>query len=676
MQSPKAKKQAKELLIHGDLRIDNYYWLNQREDAEVVKYLEEENQYTTHVLKPTEELQEALFTEITSRIKEDDSSVPYLKNGYWYYSRYEKGGEHPIYCRKKGSLESSEEVMLDVNMLAKDHSFYHVAGMSVSPDNRWLAFGEDTVSRRIYTIRFKNLESGEILEYSIEGTTGGVAWSNDNQRLFYTVRDAQTLRSSSVYRFDLVSKEKELVFKESDETFYCHCYKSKSKEFIIIASSSTLTDEYRYLNADEPFTEFQLFQERITGMEYGISHFEDRWYVMTNWEATNFRLMECHLGNTQRSEWKERIPHRTETLLEGIETFKDYLVLEEKTNGLDQIRIINQHDGKEHYLSFDDETYTSWTGVNPEFDTKTLRFGYSSLTRPSSIYDYKMDSRDRMLMKQQEIVGGYEEKDYSSKRIYAKSRDGVDVPISLVYKNETQYENSPLLLYGYGSYGHSMDPYFSSVRLSLLDRGFVFAIAHIRGGQDLGRPWYEHGKLLEKQNTFNDFIDCAEYLKNHKWCKHDSIYAMGGSAGGLLMGAVINQRPDLWKGIIAAVPFVDVVTTMLDESIPLTTGEYDEWGNPNNPEYYFYMKSYSPYDNVKAEEYPAMLVTTGLHDSQVQYWEPAKWVAKLRDVASFRGPLLLHTNMETGHSGASGRFAVHKETALEYAFLLFLENKI
>lgn len=674
MQAPRAKKIPKQLSIHGDARIDNYYWLNQKEDQAVIDYLNEENAYTEEKMASTKNLQDKLYHEIIGRIKEDDESVPYFKNEYWYYTRYVKGGEHPIYCRKKGSLDHPEEVMLDVNDLASDHAYYHVAGLSVSPDNRYLAFGEDTLSRRIYTIRIKDLSSNQILDISILKTTGGAAWANDNKTLFYTERDEQTLRSFCIKRFNMETAKTDLVFEEKDETFYCYVGKSKSQEYLVISSDSTLTSEYQYLSANDPYGDFKMFQSRIRGMEYSISHFEGGWYILTNWDAQNFRLMHVDGKATQRDYWKEIIAHRNDTLLEGMELFSEFMVLEERRLGINQLRILDHNTKEDYYLQFNDEAFSCWTGVNPEFNTEVLRYGYTSLTTPNSVFDYNMKTKEQVLLKQQEVVGGYDSSLYSSKRIMAEARDGIKVPISLVYRNDLYTGENPLLEYAYGSYGHSMDPYFSSVRLSLLDRGFVYAIAHIRGGEDLGRAWYEDGKLLQKKNTFYDFIDCAEYLIQEKWVKAGKLYAMGGSAGGLLMGAVINERPDLWNGVIAAVPFVDVVTTMLDDSIPLTTGEYDEWGNPNEEEYYHYIKSYSPYDNVRPQEYPNLLVTTGLHDSQVQYWEPAKWVAKLRELKTGNQLLLLYTNMETGHSGASGRFSAHKETAMEYAFFLMLED--
>jgi oligopeptidase B len=679
MQPPKAKKVAKELSIHGDTRIDHYYWLNQREDKEVIQYLNEENAYTQAVLEPTKQLQEDLFNEIVGRIKKDDESVPYKLNGYWYYTRFIESGEHPIYCRKKGGKRfedaGDEEILLNVNELAEGHAYYKAGGLSVSPNNKLLAYGEDTVSRRIYTIRVKNLETGENLNIELKGTTGSCTWGDDNQTLFYTLRDETTLRSSKIMSYNILTGEEKIRYIEQDDTFNCGVYKSKSRKYIIIGCGASITTEYRFLPAAKPNAEFVVFQPRIRGIEYSISHFDNKWYVLTNWEAKNFKLMETDEVLTSRENWKEVIPHRDETLLEGIETYRNYLVLEERTAGQNHIRVIDHKNNSDSYLEFESETYTAWIGTNPDFDSEILRYGYTSMTTPSSVIDYNLVTKEKEVKKQQEVVGGYNEDEYDSERLWIEARDGKKVPASVVYKKEFGKGNRPLLLYAYGSYGHSLDPYFSSVRLSLLDRGFTYVIAHIRGGEDLGRQWYDDGKLLNKKNTFTDYIDCAEYFISNNYTQPSKLFAMGGSAGGLLMGAVINMRPELWKGVIAAVPFVDVVTTMLDDSIPLTTGEYDEWGNPNEEEFYHYIKSYSPYDNVEAKEYPNMLVTTGLHDSQVQYWEPAKWVAKLRELKTDDNLLLLHCNMETGHGGASGRFKVHRETAMEYAFLLMLLNE-
>ncbi len=675
LKPPVCKKIPKELTIHGDTRIDNYYWLNQRDNPEVIAYLEAENEYTRRVLEPVKPFEDELYDEIIGRIKQTDMSVPYKDNGYWYYVRYDEGKEYPLYCRKKKDLETgTEEIMLDVNQLAEPYDFYNVTGPSVSPDNKILAYGEDTLSRRIYTIRFKNLETGEMLEDFIPNTTGGAVWANDNQTVFYSVKD-ETLRSYKIFKHRLgtPADADEEVFHEADPTFSCFVYKTKSKQFIVIGSWHTLSNEYRVLDADNPDGEWRIIQPRERGLEYSIAHFADKWYIRTNLDARNFRLMAAPLDATTKENWTEVIPHREDVLLEDMEIFKDYLVLEERIEGIRKLRIRPWSGEGEHYVDFGEEAYVSYVSVNMDFDTELLRLGYTSMTTPNSVYDYNMRTRELKLLKRQEVVGGYEPSDYVSERLWATARDGERVPISLVYKKGYRKDGSaPLLLYGYGSYGASMDPTFSSVRLSLLDRGFVYAIAHIRGGEELGRRWYENGKLLKKKNTFFDFIDCAEYLAAQKYADPGRIFAMGGSAGGLLMGAVVNMRPDLWKGVIAAVPFVDVVTTMLDESIPLTTGEFDEWGNPKNEEFYHYIKSYSPYDNVEAKAYPAMLVTTGLHDSQVQYWEPAKWVAKLRELKTDDNPLLLHTNMDAGHGGQSGRFRRYRETAMEYAFILDL----
>lgn len=683
MQPPVAKKNPKELLIHGDLRVDDYFWMNQREDPEVIDYLNAENAYTKEVLQPTENFQKDLYEEMVGRIKKDDESVPFKKNGYWYYTRFITEGEYPIYCRKKGgeSFEEAgaEEIIFNVNDMAKDHAYYQLGSFGISMDNTLCVYSEDTVSRRIYTLRLKNLETGELLDMEIKGTTGGAVWANDNKTIFYTLRDEKTLRSYKIMSYDLVTKEHKVRYIESDDTFNCGVGKSKSKKYIIISSGASITSEYQFIPADRPRDEFKIFQPRVRGMEYSISHFENKWYILTNWEAQNFRLMETDEVLTERMNWKEVIAHRQDTLIEGLEIFKNHMAVEERRNGQNHMRVINQENGQEHYMQFESETYDCWSGINPEFDTDILRFGYTSMTTPSSTFNYNLNTREKTLLKQQEVIGGYEESLYESKRIWATARDGEKVPMSVVYRKLEEGDNSrplkrPTLLYAYGSYGHSLDPYFSSIRLTLLDRGFVYVIAHIRGGEDLGRPWYEKGKLLNKKNTFYDYIDCAEHLIQAGITLPDKLYAQGGSAGGLLMGAVINMRPELWKGVIAQVPFVDVVTTMLDDSIPLTTGEYDEWGNPNNEEYYHYIKSYSPYDNVEAKNYPNMLITTGLHDSQVQYWEPAKWMAKLRELKTDDNILIMDCNMDTGHGGASGRFEALKDTAKEFAFLFMLEG--
>ena len=676
---PKAKKIEKKLEFHGDVRIDNYYWMNDRENPDVIDYLKSENEYNEKMTAHTKEFQEKLFEEMKSRIKEDDESVPYKLNGYWYLTRFEKGYDYPIYSRKKESLDAPEELMFNVNEMAEGHDYYSLGGLNVSEDNKLVAFGVDTVSRRKYTIQVKNLETGEILSDKIENTTGGSTWAADNKTLFYTKKDDQTLRSYRIYKHVLGtdSSEDELVFEEEDETFNTYVYKSKSREYIIIGSSSTLTTEYRILKADDPTGEFKVIQDRERGLEYSISHFGDHFYVLTNMDdATNFKLMKTPVDATSKENWTDVIPHREDVLLEDIDIFKEYLVVSERNNGLNKIKVMKWDDEEEYYIPFDNETYTAYTSINPSFDTDVLRYTYNSLTTPTSVIDFNMKTKEKSVLKEQQVLGGKFDKDnYTSERIWATASDGTKVPVSLVYRKGLEKDSkNPVLQYAYGSYGSTIDPYFSSVRLSLLDRGFVYAIAHIRGGEYLGRNWYEDGKLFRKKNTFTDFVDVSKHLIEENYTSSDHLYAMGGSAGGLLMGAVVNMAPELYNGVIAAVPFVDVITTMLDDSIPLTTGEYDEWGNPNNLEYYEYMKSYSPYDNVKAQDYPNMLVTTGLHDSQVQYWEPAKWVAKLREFKTDNNKLLFHTNMEAGHGGASGRFEALKEVAEEYAFLLDLEG--
>jgi len=672
IQPPDAQKKPKELTIHGDTRIDNYYWLNDRDNPEVIEYLKAENKYAESVLKPTEDFQEKLFNEMKSRIKETDQSVPYFFNGYYYYTRYEKGKEYPFYCRKKETLNAEEEVMLNVNKMAKGYDFYRVTGINVSPDNKLLAFGVDTVSRRKYTIYIKNLETGELLSENIPVTNGSVAWANNNKTFFYTRKDDVTLRSNKIFRHTLGNdyQSDQEIYHEADETFRTNIYKSKSQKYLIISSGSTLSNEYRILDANNPDGNFKIVQPRERGLEYSIAHSGDYFYIRTNLNAKNFRLMRTPVHKTNKKFWKEVIPHRNDVFLEGIEVFNNYLVAEERKDGLNNIRIINQLTEDEHYINFDEEVYMTYVSNNPEMGTDILRFSYTSMTTPASTYDYNMKTRKRELKKQQEVLGDFDPSNYETKRLWATADDGTKIPMSIVYRKGIKLDgNNPALIYGYGSYGATMSPYFSSTRLSLLDRGFVYAIAHIRGSQYMGRQWYEDGKLLKKMNTFTDFNDCAEYLIEQKYTNTDKLFAMGGSAGGLLMGAIVNLQPELYKGVVAAVPFVDVVTTMLDESIPLTTSEFDEWGNPKVKKYYEYMLSYSPYDQVKAQDYPAMLVTTGLHDSQVQYWEPAKWVAKLRDVKTDDNVLLLHTNMKAGHGGASGRFEALRETAMEYAFI-------
>ncbi len=675
LKPPVAKIKPTRLEKHGHVRIDNYYWLRERDNPEVIAYLEAENAYTDAVMAHTKELQEKLFQEIKGRIKEDDRSVPYKLDDYYYYTRYEPGKEYPIYCRKKGSLEAPEEVMLDANELARGHGFFAVRGTEVSFNQDLLAFSVDTVGRRIYTLQVKDLSTGEILPDRIPEVTGNVAWANDNKTIFYSKQDLVTLRPYQIYRHTLGSDPSQdvLVYEEPDETFRCYVRRTKSKRFIIIGSSQTLADEYRFLDADQPGGAFTLFLPRERGLEYDLDHFGGHFYIRTNLDAENFRLMRTPIANTAKENWEEVIPHREDVLLEDFEIFRDHLVVSERKNGLRQIRVIRWDGGDDHYLDFGEPAYLAYVSTNPDFNTTTLRYGYTSLTTPNSVYDYDMVSRQKTLLKRDEVLGDFSPDNYVTERLYAPVRDGVKVPISLVYRKGLKKDSrNPLLLYGYGSYGASRDATFDPARLSLLDRGFIYAIAHVRGGQEMGRQWYEDGKLLKKKNTFTDFIDCARYLLAQRYTNPDRLFCYGGSAGGLLIGAVLNMAPELFHGAIAAVPFVDVVTTMLDESIPLTTNEYDEWGNPNDRVYYDYILSYSPYDNVEAKAYPHLLVTTGLHDSQVQYWEPAKWVAKLRAMKTDDHRLLLKTNMEAGHGGASGRYRRYRERAFEYAFLLDL----
>lgn len=679
MDQPVCKKRYKELIVHDHKRIDPYYWLNERENPEVIGYLASENSYCDEQMDSTHELQKDLYEEITGRLDQTEESVPYLLDGYYYYNRYAAGKEYPLYCRKKGNLNAKEQLLLDNNLLAEGQDFCAVSKLSVDSTNQLVAYGVDFVSRRLYTICFKDLETGELLEDKIPNTSGGFTWSADGQYLFYVQKDEQTLRSNKVFRHKMGTScdVDQLVFHEKEEAFISSVYKCKSKEYIFIGSYSSTSTEFQYLKSDDPLGSFNVFQAREAGHEYSVDHYEDQFYIVSNWNAKNFSLLTSSLTNTSKENWKELIPHRKEVLLEGIELFKNFLVVEERKAGLVRLRIINHQDQTEHYIEMEEESYMVYSSVNVEFDTEYYRYGYTSLVTPSSVYDYHFSNRTKTLQKQQKVVGGYDKAAYQSRRLNLPSHDGTMVPVSLVY-HKALFEKgaNDLLLYGYGSYGHVVDPSFCPARLSLLDRGFVFAIAHVRGGEDLGRQWYEEGKMLNKMNTFLDFIACGEQLIEQQFCSKNGLHAMGGSAGGLLMGAVINIKPQLWKSVIAAVPFVDVVTTMLDDSIPLTTGEYEEWGNPNDKVYYEYMLSYSPYDQVKAQDYPALLVTTGLHDSQVQYWEPAKWVAKLRDLKTNDSLLMLKTNMETGHGGASGRYEYYKEVAFEYAFLLKEANKI
>ena len=681
IKAPIASKKPKKLEIHEDVRIDDYYWLNDRENPEVISYLKEENAYYEAKTKHTKPFQETLYQEMKSRIKEDDTSVPYKKNGYYYITRFETGKEYPIYSRRKESLDGSEQLLFNCNEMAQDHDYFNLRGISVSPDNRIAAFAVDTVSRREYTIKFKDLESGTILSDAIPNTTGGAVWASDNKTVFYTKKDPITLRADKIYKHVLGTNTNSdvLVYHEKDDTYNTFVYKSKSQKYIVIGSVSTLTSEYQIVPADTPDASFKMFSARKQGLEYSIFHYEGNFYVLTNKDgATNFKLMRTSETKTNYENWENFVPHREEVLLEDVDIFKEYYVLTEREKGLTQMKFVRWDGTNSYYLPFESETYVAGTSVNVDFNTEVLRYFYNAMTSPYAIIDFNMRTKKKTLLKEQEVLGGkFQAQNYRSERIWATADDGKKVPVSLVYHKETRLDGTaPLLQYAYGSYGSTIDPYFSTVRLSLLDRGFVYAIAHVRGGEYLGRPWYEDGKLLTKRNSFTDFIAVSQHLITEKYTSNQHLYAMGGSAGGLLMGAIVNMAPHLYHGVVAQVPFVDVVTTMLDDSIPLTTGEYDEWGNPNEKEYYEYIKSYSPYDNVTAKAYPNLLVTTGLHDSQVQYWEPAKWVAKLRTLKTNKKQLFLDTNMEAGHGGASGRFEALKETAKEYAFILDLEGKI
>ena len=676
---PSAKKTPKELKRFDSKRVDNYFWLKNRDDSEVIEYLEKENDYFKKMTSDTEDFQEIIYKEIKNKIKEDDQSVPYFLNGYWYLTKYQKNKNYPIYLRRKSDLNSKDQILFDCNLLAEGYEYFNLSNIKISPNNKFAAYSIDTLSRRLYTIRIKNLQTGEVLNDQIINTSGGFAWANDNKTLFYTNRDSDTLRNDKILRHEIGTKSKDdkIVFHEKDNTFYTSVSKSKSNKFIIISSHSTLTSEFQFLDANKPSDNFRLFNQRKRGLEYSINHYEKFFYIITNIDnAKNYKLMKTPIGGTEYENWINVIDHRKDVLIEGIDIFKNYLVISERANGLNRINVRKWDDSESYYLDFKSETFSLYTTTNVDFDTNILRYGFNSLTQPPSIIDFNMSTKKKTIRKQQQVLDdNFKNKNYTSERIWSQSEDGTKIPISLVYKKGLIKNNkNPLLLYGYGSYGNTIDPYFSVSRLSLLDRGFVFAIAHVRGSEYMGREWYDEGKLLKKTNTFKDFISCTKHLISEGYTNTDQTYAYGGSAGGLLMGSVINMEPELYNGVIAAVPFVDVLTTMLDETIPLTTGEYDEWGNPNNEEFYNYILSYSPYDNVKKMKYPNLLVTTGLFDSQVQYWEPAKWVAKLRELKVGENLLLLKTNMDSGHGGASGRFDALKEVAREYVFLFSLEN--
>lgn len=683
IQAPIAEINPHIRSIHGDTVVDNYYWLNDYfkkgpDSSKVVKYLQDENTYTQQMMHGTEEFQNKLFEEMKSRIKEKDESVPYLNNGYYYYSRTEEGKQYYKYCRKKGSLDAPEEVLLDVDQMAEGKPYFAIGGISVSPNNKLLAFGVDEVSRREYVLKIKNLETGEIYSDRIERTSGSATWAADNKTIFYTSKNPITLLSEKIKRHTIGTTEADdqVVYDEKDNTNYIGVGKSKNGKYIFIHSQNTTSTEIRYLSAEDANGDFKVFQKRMKDVLYDVTALEDKFLIVTNINAAkNFKVVETPLNKTEKENWTDFIPHRNDVLIESIDEFKDFLVVSKRKNGLTNLSIYDLHSDSVHDLDFGEQAYTVYPSINAEYYSDTVRYGYSSMVTPSSTFDYNMKTRERILLKQQEVLGGYNSEEYITERTFATAKDGVKIPISLVYKKGVKKDGSaPVYLYAYGSYGASMDPTFSSARLSLLDRGFIYAIAHIRGGEEMGRDWYEDGKMMKKINTFTDFIDCGKYLIDNKYTSKGHLYAEGGSAGGLLMGAVINMEPSLWNGVIAAVPFVDVVNTMLDETIPLTTNEYDEWGNPNNKEAYEYMKSYSPYENIEEKEYPNLLVTTGLHDSQVQYFEPAKWVAKLRATKKGDNIILLKTDMDFGHGGASGRFDYLKDQALEWTFILKLEG--
>ena len=679
---PIAEKQNHIREIHGEKVNDPYYWMidyfkKGKDSTKVVNYLTAENAYLETMMADTKQLRDKLYQEMKARIKEKDESVPVFKNGYYYYSRTETGKQYFKYCRKKGSLSAPEEILLDVDQMAEGKAYYAATGFSISPDNSKLIFGVDDVSRRQYSLFLKDLNTGKITDLGIKNTEGNAVWAADNKTIFYTAKNDVTLLSEKIKRHTLGTDPSKdaVVYEEKDNTNYIGVGKSKNEKYIMIYSSATTSSEVRYLPADDPNGGFKVFQPRMKDVLYDITPLEDKFLITTNKDALNFKVMETPINKTGVENWKDLIPHRKDVLMLGIDEFKNFLVFSERQNGLSQLVIQDRKTQKKEFLKFDEPTYMIRSMNNPEYNTDNFRFAYTSMITPSSQYEQNLVTGKRTLLKQQEVLGGYDKNLYTTERVFATAKDGTKIPVSIVYKKDFEKNGkNPLLLYGYGSYGNSMEATFSSTRLSLLDRGFAFAIAHIRGGQEMGRQWYEDGKMMKKINTFTDFIDAGEFLVKEKYTSPEHLYAQGGSAGGLLMGAVVNMKPELWNGVIAQVPFVDVVNTMLDESIPLTTNEYDEWGNPNNKDAYFYMKSYSPYENIQKKNYPNILITTGLHDSQVQYFEPAKWAAKLRDLKTDKNAVLLKTEMAYGHGGASGRFDYLKDVAWDYAFLLKLEG--
>jgi len=666
--------------IHNDIRLDNYYWLKERENLDVIDYLEKENSYYRKMTKKDMIFKKNLFGEMKSRIKENDTSVPYLYNNYWYITRYEKEKEYPVYIRKKETLDSKEEILFDCNLMAKGHEYFSLIGINVSPDNRKVIYAIDTNSRRKYSIYVKDLKTGMKLNTKIKNTNGGSVWAADSKHFFYVKKNLITLRTEKIYRHNINKEEKSdvLVYHEKDSTYSVYVSASRSKKYIFISSYSTLTSEHQYLDSEMPLEKFNFIQSRIKGLEYEVSHFKKYFYIVTNHnDANNYKVIKTPIKKPGINNWINVLDHRKDVLIEDIDVFNNFWVVSERSNGLNKLLIKSWNKKfKDFYIPMKGETYSMYLGYNPDFSLSKIRYIYNSLVTPTTFFEYDILSKSKLVLKKDEVLDKtFNESNFIEKRIWALSRDGKEIPISIVYKKGLKINGkNPLLQYGYGSYGSTIDPSFSFSRLSLLNRGFIFAISHIRGSEYLGRDWYEDGKLLKKWNTFNDFIDCSKFLIEKKYTSPNHLHASGGSAGGLLMGVIANKAPGLYNSIIASVPFVDVVTTMLDDRIPLTTSEYDEWGNPNVKKYYDYMKSYSPYDNIKKQKYPNFYITAGYHDSQVQYWEPAKWVAKLREFKKDNNLLFLNTDMESGHSGASGRFNSLNEVADEYSFLLSLEG--
>jgi oligopeptidase B len=657
----------------GGTRVDQYYWLKDRSNPEVIQYLEAENAYTKAMMAHTDGLQERLYEELKGRVLQNDQSVPFREGNYFYYTRLVEGKNYPIYARKRGALSAAEEIMIDVNVLAEGKPTFIIRAWDVSSGEDILAFMVDTTGGRVGSVQFKNLRTGAMLPDVLPGAIGGLAWAQDNRTIFYTKADPVSVRPYQVWRHKLGTQASsdQMVYEDKDETYYVGVFTTKSRAYVMIQSSQTMATEYSYVRADQPDQPFKILIPRQRGHEYYANHFGNYFYLLSNDHAQNFRLMRTPVARPGRDNWEEVIPHRADVLLEDFEPFKDYLVVTERKDGLVQLRVRPWSGQNEHYLDFGEPAYLAFVSTNREFDTPLLRYVYTSLTTPSSTFDYDMRTKQKTLLKRDSILGGFDPANYVSERLYTTARDGARVPVSIVYRKGTA-RPAPLLLTGYGSYGSSSDPTFSADRLSLLDRGFVFAIAHIRGGSEMGRAWYENGRQLQKKNTFNDFVDVADDLIRRGYTKSDRLFARGASAGGLLMGAVVNARPELWRGVVAGVPYVDVITTMSDSTIPLTTGEYDEWGNPHDSTFYRYMLSYSPYDNVERKAYPNMLITAGLYDTQVLYVEPAKWTARLRAMKTDSNRLILRTNMEAGHSGASGRYKRWRDVAFEYAFLLDL----